>query len=82
MIAKIYRFDPGKDSQGHYDSYEVDITAEDRMTVMDLLQYIFDNLDGSLGFFSHSACEKVLTGEDVVIDPLGQPVVRDLVVRR
>ena len=28
------------------------------------------------------ACEKVLTGEDVVIDPLGQPVVRDLVVRR
>ena len=102
MIAKIYRFDPGKDSQGHYDSYEVDITAEERMTVMDLLQYIFDNLDGSLGFFAHSACqhgicgrcgvkvngkaclacEKVLTGEDVVIDPLGQPVVRDLVVRR
>ena len=48
MIAKIYRFDPGKDSQGHYDSYEVDITAEDRMTVMDLLHVVYDNNRNSM----------------------------------
>lgn len=101
MIAKIYRFDPTVDSEPYYKSYEVDVKAEDRMTIMDLFLYISENLDGTLSFFSHSACqhgicgrcavrcngravlacEKVLEGEDVTIDPVKTPVVKDLVVR-
>ncbi|WP_102050545.1 2Fe-2S iron-sulfur cluster-binding protein [Pygmaiobacter massiliensis] len=101
MTAKIYRFDPTIDKQPHYDAFELDIKAEDCMTVMDLLTYIADNLDGSLSFFSHSACqhgicgrcgvkcngkpglacETVLTGEDVTIEPIKADVVKDLVVK-
>ena len=101
MIAKIYRFNPLSDSGPHYDEFSVDVKASDRMTVMDLLLYIHDNLDNSLSFFSHSACqhgicgrcgvkcngkpglacEVVLSGGDVVIEPLKEPVVKDLVFR-
>ena len=101
MIAKIYRYDPTVDAEPYYQSYQVNITAEDRMTVMDLLIEIADHQDGTLSFFSHSACqhgicgrcgvkcngkvglacETVLTGEDVTIDPIKLPVVKDLVVR-
>ena len=101
MIAKIYRYDPSVDAQPYYQSYEVDVTEKDRMTVMDLLVYIADHQDGSLAFFSHSACchgicgrcgvkcngkpvlacEKVLTGEDLVLEPLRLPVVKDLLIR-
>lgn len=101
MIAKVYRYDPTVDTEPYYKSYEVDVKAEDRMTVMELLLYISENLDGTLSFFSHSACqhgicgrcavrcsgkpclacEKVLDGTDVTIEPVRQPVVKDLVVR-
>lgn len=100
MTAKVYRYNPSVDTGPRYQEYEVPLTGEDRATVMDLLIYIADHLDGTLAFFSHSACqhgicgrcgircngkaglacEMVLTGEDVTIDPLKQPVVRDLVV--
>lgn len=101
MIAKIYRFDPSVDKTSYYSCYDVEVRAEDRMTVMDLLTYIADNLDPSLSFFSHSAClhgvcgrcgikcggkaglacETVLDGGDVVIEPINDRVVKDLVVR-
>lgn len=101
MIAKIYRYDPAVDPEPYYQSYEVDVSGADRMTVMDLLVYIADHCDGSLSFFSHSACchgicgrcgvkcngrpglacETVLTGEDVTIEPLRLPVVKDLLIR-
>lgn len=101
MIARIYRYNPTIDKAPYYKSYEVPVTAEDRFTVMDLLVYIADKLDGTLSFFSHSACqhgicgrcgvkcngkaglacETLLTGVDVTIEPLKQPVVKDLVIR-
>ena len=101
MIVKVYRFDPSADKEPHYANYEVDVKAEDRMTVMDLLTYIADRMDGSLSFFSHSACqhgicgrcavkcngkaclacETVVTGEDLTIDPIKQEIIKDLVVR-
>lgn len=101
MIAKIYRYDPTVDTEPYYQSYDVQVNAGDRMTVMELLLYISENLDGTLSFFSHSACqhgicgrcavryngkpclacEKVLDGTDATIEPVRQPVVKDLVVR-
>lgn len=99
MKVKIYRFHPETDGEPHYDTYEVGMKEEDRKTVMDLLEYIGDNLDGTLSFYSHSACRQgicgrcavkvngrvrlacneVLTGEDVVLEPAGARVVKDLV---
>lgn len=101
MIVKVFRFDPSLDHEPHYDEYRVDIDPEKKITIMNLLEYISDNLDSSLSFFSHSACRHgicgrctvrcngkpclacttVLTGEDIVLDPLKADVVKDLVVR-
>ena len=99
MIARVYRFNPRSDAEPYYAEYSVDVKEADRMTVMDLLHYIHDNMDNSLSFFAHSACqhgicgrcgvkcngkpglacEVVLTGEDVVIEPLKETVIKDLV---
>ena len=99
MKAKIYRFHPETGREPYYDTFEVDIKAEDRKTVQDLLEYIGDHLDGTLSFYSHSACRQgicgrcavkvngrvrlacneVLTGQDVVLEPAGKQVVKDLV---
>jgi succinate dehydrogenase/fumarate reductase iron-sulfur protein len=101
MIVKISRYNPNVDAKPYYQSYNVPFTAEDHMTVMDLLIYIADNLDSSLSFFSHSACyhgicgrcgircndkvalacETVVTSEEVVIDPINQSIVKDLIVK-
>jgi len=56
MLAKIFRYDPSLNQEPYYDTFEVAVNAEDRTTVMDLLTYIADHLDGSLSFFSHNAC--------------------------
>ena len=101
MNVKIFRFDPSVDTEPHYDSFSVEVSAEEKMTVMGLLEYISKHFDSSLSFFSHSACrhgicgrcgvkvngkpglacETVLTGEDITIDPIKPQVVRDRVVR-
>lgn len=101
MTAKIFRFDPSVDQAPHYDSFQVEVNPEEKITIMGLLTYIADHLDATLSFFSHSACRHgicgrctvkcngkpclacvtVLSGEDVVIEPVRQDVVKDLVVR-
>ena len=101
MTAKIFRYDPTVDKQPYYAEYQLDVKKDDRMTVMAMLEYIAENIDGTLSFFSHSAClhgicgrcgvkgngkaglacQIVLDGENVVIDPIRKDVVKDLVVR-
>lgn len=101
MKAKVYRFRPEEEAP-HYDEFQVEFKAEDRKTVMDFLEYIGDHLDGTLSFYSHSACRQgicgrcavrvngsvqlacntVLTGEDVVLEPAGGCVIKDLVTRQ
>ena len=95
MNVKIFRFDPSADTQPHYDTFSVEISAEEKMTIMGLLEYIARHFDSTLSFYSHSAgrctlkcngkaclaCTTVLTGEDVTLDPLKNDVVKDLVIR-
>jgi len=52
----IYRFDPTKDNSPHYDTYE--LPWAQRMTAMDALDYIYENLDPSLAYHSHSSCHR------------------------
>jgi len=54
--VRIARFNPTVDSSPHYQTYEVSL--EPRMTVMDVLDYIYENLDPSLAYHSHTSCHR------------------------
>jgi len=54
--VKIFRFDPAADSSSYYQTYEVPWTP--RMTVMDVLDYVYENLDPSLAYHSHTSCHR------------------------
>ena len=51
MNVKIFRFDPSVDTEPHYDSFSVEVSAEEKMTVMGLLEYISKHFDSSLLLF-------------------------------
>ena len=63
MNVRIFRFDPSVDTEPHYDSFSVEVSAEEKMTVMGLLEYISKHFDSSLSFFSHSACRHGICGD-------------------
>jgi len=54
--VRIARFDPAVDGSPHYQTYEVPLSP--RMTVMDALDYIYENLDPSLAYHSHTSCHR------------------------
>lgn len=51
---KIYRFNPAEDIEGEFKDYT--IPDGDGWSVMDALDYIYENLDSSLSYYSHSRC--------------------------
>lgn len=101
MTVTVFRFNPETDISPHYDTFQVELKSDSRMTVMNLLEHIGNPLDGTLSFYMHSvcgqgicgrcavkvngkvrlACNTVLTGEDVVLEPAKDKVVKDLVVQ-
>lgn len=48
---KIYRFNPAVDSEPGYKLYEVPKVERGLQTVMNALEYIFENLDPGLAFY-------------------------------
>ena len=48
LVLKVYRYDPDRDEDGYYTIYQVPFT--EGMRVLDALNYIHDNLDGSLAY--------------------------------
>jgi len=54
--VKVYRFDAAVDESGHYQTYKVPLVQG--MSVMDALDYIYENLDGSLAYYDHAACNQ------------------------
>jgi len=54
--VKVYRKDPSVDEQAYFKEYDVPVKKEEKWTVMDVLDYISRNLDGSLSYYRHSAC--------------------------
>jgi len=63
--VKVYRFDPSIDESPRYDTFEVPLNS--RMSVMDVLDYIYENLDSSMAYYSHSACHQGLCGRCVML---------------
>jgi succinate dehydrogenase/fumarate reductase-like Fe-S protein len=54
ITVKIFRFDPQSDAQPYYRDYEVPFT--EGMSAMNALDYIYQNLDGSLAYYDHAGC--------------------------
>jgi len=58
--VKVLRFDPASEERPHYQTYEVPLT--EGMTVLDVLDYIYENIDGSLAYYDHAACRHGICG--------------------
>ncbi len=51
----VFRFDPSVDEQPYYKQY--DVPLESGMSAMNALDYIYQNLDGSLSYYDHAGCD-------------------------
>jgi len=54
---KIFRFDPTVDSKPTFREYEVE--KSEKMSVLSAVQYIYENLDGSLSFSAYFCYRKL-----------------------
>jgi len=48
---KVYRYDPTKDSEPSYKTYMVPKPKVGKITVLNALEYILENVDGTLSFY-------------------------------
>ncbi len=53
--VKVFRFDPSVDKEPRYQTYQV--SWEKGMSAMTALDYIYQNLDGTLAYYDHAACD-------------------------
>jgi succinate dehydrogenase/fumarate reductase-like Fe-S protein len=63
--VKVFRYDFAVEKEAHQQIYEVPLT--DGMSVLDVLDYIYDNIDSSLAYYSHAACRHGLCGKCVLV---------------
>jgi succinate dehydrogenase/fumarate reductase-like Fe-S protein len=54
IIARVFRLDPSAGKESRYHEYEVPF--EEGMSAMDVLDYIYQNLDGTLAYYDHAGC--------------------------
>jgi succinate dehydrogenase / fumarate reductase iron-sulfur subunit len=62
ITLKVFRYNPEKDKRGHYEVYKVEGDENDR--VLDLLEYIKGNYDGTLSF--RRSCAHGVCGSDAI----------------
>src|SRR3972149_5019230 len=62
LIVKVYRFDPEKEKESNYETYEVPF--QHGMRIIDAIEYIQENFDGTLAFRSN--CRSGRCGSDAV----------------
>ena len=56
--VECFRFDPDEDSMPDFKNYEVPFIED--LSVLNVLEYIYENLDPSLGFYS--SCRRGVCG--------------------
>ncbi len=62
MIAvKVFRFDPAADKEPRHQTYQVPF--EKGMSAMTALDYIYQNLDGTLSYYDHAGCDLGICGK-------------------
>jgi len=52
--VKVFRSDPALDGKPRYSEYTVPF--EKGMSAMDALDYIYQNLDGTIAYYDHAGC--------------------------
>ena len=55
VTVKVFRFDPSVDKEHRYQEYEVPLAPG--MSAMNALDYIYQNLDGTLAYYDHAGCD-------------------------
>ena len=55
ITVRVFRFDPSSDKDPHYQNYEVPF--EKGMSAMNALDYIYQNLDGTVAYHDHAGCD-------------------------
>ncbi len=58
--VKVFRYEPGIDPQPYYRNYHVPF--EEGMGVMDALDHIYQQLDGTLAYYDHAGCSLGICG--------------------
>ena len=53
--TSVFRFNPDQDKESFFQEY--DVPWEPGMTAMDALDYIYQNVDGTLAYYDHAACK-------------------------
>ena len=56
MLVKVFRFEVGKDAAPYFAEYEIP-GVDEEWTVMDVMDYISENLDPTVSYYKHSACD-------------------------
>ena len=54
FIVQVSRFDPAVDQAAYMQAFK--IPAGEGMSLMNALDYIYENLDSSLAYYDHAAC--------------------------
>ena len=54
ISAKVFRFDPSVDKEPYYRTYE--LALKPGSSAMDILDHIYEHLDGTLTYYDHAAC--------------------------
>lgn len=54
ITARIFRLDPSLDEEPRYQEYQVPF--EEGMSVLNLLDYIYQSLDGTVAYYDHAGC--------------------------
>jgi|YelNatPaOPRAMG01_1025707.scaffolds.fasta_scaffold15830_3 succinate dehydrogenase/fumarate reductase-like Fe-S protein len=62
LKVKIFRFDPAKDKEPYYQTYFLPFDGEEPISLMNVLDYIYENMDTSLAYFNHAACRQGVCG--------------------
>ena len=52
--VSVYRFDPSVDAESVFRTYKVPWKA--KMSVMNALDYIYQNMDSTLAYYDHAGC--------------------------
>jgi succinate dehydrogenase/fumarate reductase iron-sulfur protein len=58
--VRILRFTPRVDRTPHYQTYEVPMVPG--MSALNILDYIYNNLDSTLAYYSHATCHRGICG--------------------
>jgi len=54
ISVKVFRFDPSIDKEPKFKEYQVPF--EPGMSVMNALDYVYQNLDSSVAYYDHAGC--------------------------